>query len=213
MSKTPLLALPILVLAACGDDPVQFSEPVGIELKAKSGDVVNSTVDANKGITTESGNPYGAFVTEAKAKLGKDPSSIEVDKVTLTLSKFVADAMAKLGGAQPSSIEVDKVTLTLGAQSTNVSALEQVVTGDVYVQFLTNDTNNTFVVAHFASPTGPGPVEGHTSFDWSQVGTPDVDKMLGGSFKVVLRGPAATGFETKGAEASLQLTFTFTAFE
>jgi hypothetical protein len=186
MSKTPLLALPILVLAACGDDPVQFSEPVGIELKAKSGDVVNSTVDANKGITTESGNPY---------------------------SKFVADAMAKLGGAQPSSIEVDKVTLTLGAQSTNVSALEQVVTGDVYVQFLTNDTNNTFVVAHFASPTGPGPVEGHTSFDWSQVGTPDVDKMLGGSFKVVLRGPAATGFETKGAEASLQLTFTFTAFE
>ncbi|HUS32091.1 MAG TPA: hypothetical protein VMZ53_26510 [Kofleriaceae bacterium] len=184
MTKTPLLAL--LVLAACGDDPVQFSEPVGIELKAKSGDVQNSTVDASKGITTESGNPYG---------------------------KFISDAKAKLGGANPSTIEVDKVTLTLGAQSTNVSALEQVLTGDVYVQFLTNDTNNTFVVAHFGSPTGPGPVEGHTSFDWSQVGTADVDKMLGGSFKVVLRGPAATGFETKGAEASMQLTFTFTAFE
>ena len=185
MTKTPLFALPVLVLAACGDDPVQFSEPVGIELKTKSGDVVNSTVDANKGINTESGNPYGAFISEAEAKLGRDPGSIEIDKVTLTL----------------------------GAQSTNVSTLEQVVTGDVYVQFLTNDTNNTFVVAHFASPTGPGPVEGHPSFDWTQVGAGDIEKMLGGSFKVVLRGPAATGFETKGAEASLQLTFTFTAFE
>ena len=186
MAKTSLLALPVLVLAACGDDPVQFSAPVGIELKAKSGDVVNMTVDANKGITTESGNPYGAFVNDAKAKLG---------------------------GANPSSIEVDKVTLTLGGQSTNVSALEQVVTGDVYVQFLTNDTNNTFVVAHWPSPTGAGPVEGHASFDWTQVGAPDVDKMLGGSFKVVLRGPAAAGFDTKGADASLQVTFTFTAFE
>jgi len=165
---------------------VQFSEPVGIELKAKSGDVMNATVDANKGITTESGNPY---------------------------AKFVTDAMAKLGGAEPSSIDVDKVTLTLGGQSTNVNALEQVVTGDVYVKFLTNDTNNTFVVGHWPSPTGPGPVEGHASFDWSQVGTADVDKMLGGSFKVVISGPAAAGFETKGAEASLQVTFTFTAFE
>ena len=36
MAKTPLFALPVLVLAACGDDPVQFSEPVGIELKAKN---------------------------------------------------------------------------------------------------------------------------------------------------------------------------------
>ena len=186
MSKTLLLAFPVLVLAACGDDPVQFSEPVGIELKAKSGEVTNMAINTNKGITTESGNPYG---------------------------KFVSDAMAKLGGAEPSSIEVDKVTLTLGAQSSNVASLEQVLTGDVYVQFLTNDTNNTFVVAHFASPTGVGPVDGHTQFDWTQVGSADVPKMLGGSFKVVLTGPSAAGFDTKGADASLQLTFTFTAFE
>jgi hypothetical protein len=185
MAKTQLFALPVLVLAACGDDPVQFSEPVGIELKAKSGEVVNNTVDANKGINTESGNPYGAFISEAEVKLGRDPGSIELDKLTLTL----------------------------GAQSTNLTGLEQVMTGDVVVQFLTNDTNNTYVAGHFGSPTGVGPVEGHAQFDWTQVGTDDVEKMLGGSFKVVLRAPAATGFETKGAEASLQLTFTFTAFE
>jgi hypothetical protein len=165
---------------------VQFSEPVGIELKAKSGDVTGMAVNADKNITTESGNPY---------------------------AKFVSDAMAKLGGAEPSTIDVDKVTLTLGAQSTNVASLEQVVTGDVYVQFLTNDTNNTFVVGHWPSPMGVGPVEGHAQFDWTQVGPADVEKMLGGSFKVVLTAPSATGFDTKGAEASLQVTFTFTAFE
>lgn len=186
MAKTRLLALPVVLLAACGDDPVQFSEPVGIELKAKSGDVANATVHEEKGITTESGNPYGAFISDAKAKLG---------------------------GKDPSRIDLDKITITLGAQSTNVTDLNQVVTGDVVVQFLTNDTNNTFVAAHFASPAGVGPDGGSVVFDWTQVGAGDVPKMLGGSFKVVLNGPQAAGFDTKGAEASLQLTFTFTAFE
>ncbi len=183
MTKTPLLAL--VLLAACGDDPVSFSEPVGIELKAKSGDVANMTLTPEKSITTESGNPYG---------------------------KFVDDATAKLGTA-PGRIEIDAVTLTLGAQSTNVSSLDQVMTGDIAVQFLTNDTNNTFVAGHWASPTGLGPVDGDPSFDWDMVGDPDVAKFLSGSFKVVLNAPAAGDFSTKGAEASLQLTFTFSAFE
>jgi hypothetical protein len=184
MNKTPLIAL--LLVGACGDDPVQFSEPVGIELKAKSGDVANSAVKEDKGITTESGNPYG---------------------------KFISDAMAKLGGKDPSEIHLDKLTLTLGAQSTNVTALEQVLTGDGAVTFLTNDTNNTFVAAHCMNPTGVGPFDCDVAFDWSQVGSGDVPKMLAGSFKVGLTAPAAAGFDTKGAEASLQLTMTFTAFE
>lgn len=184
MSKTPLLAL--LLVAACGDDPVSYSAPVGIELKVKSGEVSSSNaLTPEKGITTESGNPYGAFISDAEAKLGRAPGLIELDKVTMTL----------------------------GAQSSNVTGLEQVMTGDVYVSFLTNDSNNTFVAAHWPSPTGIGPVEGHSSFDWSSVGSQDVDKMLGGSFKVVLNAPAAADFSTKGAEASLQVTFTFTAFE
>ena len=145
----------------------------------------NNALTPEKGITTESGNPYGKFISDAQAKLGHDPSLIELEKVTITL----------------------------GAQSTNVTGLEQVMTGDVYVSFLTNDTNNTFVAAHFGSPTGLGPFEGHSSFDWNAIGEPDVAKMLGGSFKVVLNAPAATEFSTKGAEAVLQLTFTFSAFE
>src|SRR4051812_48374408 len=125
MTKTPLLA--VLVLAACGDDPVSYSAPVGIELKAKSGDVTNNAVNEEKGITTESGNPYGAFITDARAKLGgKDPSEISLDKMTLTLNI---------------------------AKSTNVATIDQAITGDVAVQFIMNDTNNPFTVGHFASPT------------------------------------------------------------
>jgi hypothetical protein len=184
MSK---LHLPVVVLlAACGDDPVSYSSPVGIELKAKSGEVNNSNaLTPEKNITTESGNPYGKFVSDAQATLGRDPGNIVLDQLTMTL----------------------------GAQSTNVANLEQVMTGDVYVQFLTSDTNNTYVVGHFGSPTGVGPVGGHPDWQLADVGDPDVAKMMGGSFKVVLNAPAAADFATKGAEVSIQLTFTFTAFE
>jgi hypothetical protein len=183
MQKTCLLA--IVALAACGDDPVNYSAPVGIEVKAKSGEVVNNSITVEKSITTESGNPYGKFVDDARARLGRDPGNIVLDKVTIIL----------------------------GAQSTNVTMLEQVLTGDVYVKFLMNDTNNTYTAGHWPSPTGATAVEGHPSFELAMVADQDVAKVISGSFKVVLAAPSAADFATKGAEASLQLTFTFTAFE
>ena len=180
-----LLPLALLSLAACGSDPVSFSAPVGINLKAKSGDVANSAISDDKAITTESGNPYGAFVADAQAKLGKDPTRIEIDKLTLTL----------------------------GAQSTGVTALDEVYTGDVDVAFITNDTNNTYDAGHVMNPTGVGPADVDIAFQSGDVSAPDFAKFLGGSFKVVIRGPAAASFSAKGAEANLQLTFTFAAFE
>jgi len=71
---------------------------------------------STKGITTESGNPYGAFVGDARTKLGHDPSRVELDGVSLTL----------------------------GAQSTGVTALDQIYSGAVDVLFLMNDTNNSY---------------------------------------------------------------------
>jgi hypothetical protein len=175
-----------LTLAACGSDPVSFSAPVGINLKAKSGDVAQSVISETKDITTESGNPYGAFVS---------------------------DARAKLGGKDPSAIELDSVTLLLGAQSTGVTALEQVFTGDVDVAFVINDSNNTYDVGHIMSPTGAGPASLAVSFDSGKIAPQDWTKFLGGSFKVVVRGTAASTFAGKGAEANLQVTFTFDALE
>jgi hypothetical protein len=185
MSSTRLVAFSFL-FAACGSDPVQYSAPVGIELKAKSGDVAGNVVAEQKDISTESGNPYGAFVNTATAKLN---------------------------GHAPSRLEIDQLTLTLGAQSTGVTTLDQVLTGDVDVAFLVNDSNNTYDAGHVMNPTGAGPVTMDPSLDWSLMSADDRTKMLNGSFKVSLRGSASTGFQTKGANASLQVTFTFTAFE
>lgn len=183
-----LSASTMLSLAACGDDPVSYSEPVGINLKAKSDDTINGVVTDEKGISTESGNPYGAFVSNAR------------------------DA---LGGADPASIEVSSVTMFLGASSTGVATLGDVFDGNVEILFEMNDTNNSYPVAHVAmtSATPSGPIELAIDFDPAAVPDLDYAKFLGGSFKVISRGDASTGFETKGADADLQVTFTFAAFE
>jgi hypothetical protein len=154
-------------------------------LKVKSGDVSNNAISDQKAITTESGNPYGAFVTDAHAKLARDPARIEVENLTLTL----------------------------GGQSIGVTTLQEVYTGDVDVAFITNDTNNTYDVGHIMNPMGVGPDTVDVSFLSSQVPSADFSKMLTGSFSVVIRGPAAAMFSTKGAEADVQLTFTFAAFK
>jgi hypothetical protein len=181
-----LFAAPLLALAACGSDPVSFSQPVGIELKAKSGDVQTAAIAETKDITTESGNPFGAFVT---------------------------DARAHLSGHDPSRIEIPSVTLTLGGQSTGVTKLDDVFTGDVDVAFVMNTSNDTYDVAHLMNPTGVGPTSMDVVFDTTKLSAADYQLFLGGQFKVVLRGPAAAGFASKGAEATLQTTFTFDAFQ
>lgn len=61
----PLVVFALFGVAACSDDPVSYSAPVGINLKAKSGDVSGTAISEAKSITTETANPYGAFVGDA----------------------------------------------------------------------------------------------------------------------------------------------------
>lgn len=180
------VAVASVLMVGCGDDPVSFSQPVTITLKAKSGDVTNAVVSDEKSITTESGNPYGSFVS---------------------------DAQAALDGNDPSRIEIDSVSLLLGGQSTGVTSLDEIFGGQVDVLFVMNDSNNSHPAAEVVAPTGAGPVTLSSIFDSDAMADADFGKLIQGSFKVVIRGPAATSFETKGADADLQLTFAFTAFE
>lgn len=175
----------VALLAACGDDPVSYSAPVAINLKAESGAVNGTVISDEKGITTESGNPYGAFVSDARSQLGGDPGRVEIDELALSL----------------------------GAGSTGVTALDQVYTGDVEVLFLVGDTNNTYPVGRVENPAGSGPVGVDILLESDQIGEQDWDKYLSGGFKVVIRGTAAADFATKGAKADIQLAFTFAAFE
>ena len=62
-------------------------------------------------------------------------------------------------------------------------------------------------------PGGAGPLAMVVDWDGGAVTGADYARLLGGSFKVVIRGPAAAGFQKKGPVADLQATFTFTAFE
>jgi hypothetical protein len=177
-----------LWLTACGDDPVSYSEPVGINLKAKSADTVSGVVANEKGINTESGNPYGAFVTSARNALG---------------------------GKDPGTIEVDETTVFLGASSVGVTSLGEVFAGNVEVVFQFETSNNSYPVAHgnVDASTTAGPFGLSVDFDGGAIPDADHVKMLNGSFKVILRGPAAAGFTSKGADADLQVTLTFAAFE
>ena len=174
--------------AACGDDPVSYSAPVAINLKAKSADTASGVVSDEKGITTESGNPYG---------------------------KFVSDARAALGGKDPGTIEIDGVDVFLGAGSTGVTSLGEIVDGSLDILFVMNDSNNSYPAAHvlIGAATTAGPIAATIDFDGAAIPATDEVKLLGGGFKVVLRGPSAATFETKGADADLQVTFTFAAFE
>ncbi|MCY1022367.1 hypothetical protein [Pyxidicoccus sp. MSG2] len=182
----PLVLCAALSLMGCGDDAVSFSAPVGINLKAKSSDTVGGTVTAQKGISTESGNPFKVFVD---------------------------DARQELDGKSPSRVELTTLTLTLGAGSVGVSSLAEVFTGRVEILFRVDESNNTYVAGHVENPTGTGPVSFLVDFDSTEMAPDDYTRFLEGKFNVVLRGPAASTFMSKGAEVDFQATFSFTAFE
>lgn len=189
LGSIALSAMVLVSAAGCGsDEPISVSAPIGINLKVEGGDVKGSNaVSVDKSITTESGNPWGAFISDVEAQLGGPPADIELTKLELSLA----------------------------ASSTNVTELNEVFDGIVDIQFEMNDTNNFFNVA---SGTVNDELAGRTvelasSFDFDAYQATDLDKLLGGSFKVVLAGTADANLVSVDGKADLQLTFYFAAFE
>ncbi len=174
-------------LVGCGSDeePISYSDAIGINLKAKSGDAKEGVIRDEKGITTESGNPFGGFIKEAEIRLGREPSRVELTALTLTL----------------------------GAKSTGTNAFEEIFTGEVQIMFFFDDSKNTLNVGRVADPTGTGPVAFNREFDFVGLGEADRNAFFNGSFKVVIRGANAVDFETNKIEAELLVTLHFEAFE
>src|SRR5687767_10129023 len=162
MKRLAYAAAAVILTSSCGgDDPAAFSQPIGINLKVESGDVKTGNAISNeKGITTESGNPWAKFVTDARAALGKDPSDVDLSGLSMLLA----------------------------ATSTGVTGFEEIFTGEVVVQFVMETSNNVVPVARIASPTGRGPLEMSVQFDYSTIAAQDRDKFYNGSYKVVLAG-------------------------
>jgi hypothetical protein len=190
MKMTSLFAFALVsttALVGCGDDPINYSEPVGISLQFKSGDVVAGRIATDKNINTESGNPYAAFVSAAQTKIGKAPSRIDVAKVTLTVE----------------------------ASSKQVSKLGEIFAGDCKLKFVMNSGNVPFDVASrtMAAADLAGPVELTATFDSADLDAGQYAQLVGGSFKVALDCATATTFASAGATADLKATFTFGAYE
>jgi hypothetical protein len=181
------LALFVTVLAACGDDVVSHSGPVGIHLAFSSGDVSGGRVGDDKNINTESGNPYAAYMAEAREVLGHDPSRIEVDSLTVRLV----------------------------APAGSVTTLGGIYDGPTALTFVMNSTNTVMPVATLAivAATGAGPVPMDVAFDSGGLSADDWASLKDGNFKVVIDGPAQGDFEGASANVDLEALFTFDAIE
>jgi len=111
--------------SACGDDPVAHSETVSLKLSGiKAGDIKNGVASEEKNINTESGNPYGEFVKNARAALG---------------------------GKDPGAIELVSAYVRVHAESKNVTAIEQVFAD---LELFLSDSQTTLPVGTLTAPTG-----------------------------------------------------------
>src|SRR5438270_10424986 len=151
--KTRRLALVVLGIAAaatfataCGSKKkaVNFSEPVGISLSAHKQDITGTILSVQKNINTEAGNPFGKFVTDARAALkGNDPSSVGLTSLVLTLSS-----------------------------SSSVTGFEQVMSGPVAITFIMNGSAASYLVGAVTNPTGVTADLSH-DFDTTSMTAPD----------------------------------------
>lgn len=132
--RAALAALTALALgcgtAGTGDlNTVGYSGPVSLRLdKFKDSEVRNEAFDSDKDIDTEQGNPYAAFLRDARASLGRDAAAVVVDRITFTLA----------------------------SDTRGVTAFEQILAGTAVVYFATSSV--TVNVGSVAMPTGAGPV-------------------------------------------------------
>lgn len=149
----------VQILAGCEEDPVGTTENIVIQLSGiKEGDIVSGVVEKSKNITTESGNPYGAFLQHVRTALGRNPSRIEVIRAEITLDD----------------------------SSRGVISLADLFSGQVDV-YLDADVGGTVPVARVTGPTGMGPV-GCSIIATPDTLAPIMDALLSGNFRVGVRG-------------------------
>lgn len=178
VSHVLLSGLVALTLVGCSDDPAFTSGQVGISLGLKEGAIVGDQIDTRKNVSTESGNPYGAFVSKVENEFGDTPREIRIEAVSLQIQD-TKDDVAVFEDLWPETAEV----------------------------FLAaDDTVSGFTVATVQNPTGLGPIDlvVQPVEDATALGT----LLDSGNFRVGVRGKtgltSASKFDTKIA---VTLTF------
>ena len=162
--STPALAVLAVGLSmiGCEEDPVGAEDRIVIQLSGiKESDIVSGTVQKSKNVTTETSNPYGAFMQDARQTLGREPSRIAVTMVQITLA----------------------------GDSRGVASLADLFNGTVEV-FLDADVGGTVPVARVSAPSGSGPIELEMVSDEASL-APILAALLATNFRVGIRGSTA----------------------
>lgn len=118
----------VLLASAC--KPEAVVDDVGINLNVSDADLdANNILITEKNISTEQGNPYGAFLSTIREQLGDEPASIFLETATVSI----------VGGTQAN--------------------LEEIYTGVITLTLVDDSAGTSTDIATFDTPTGAGPVE------------------------------------------------------
>ena len=152
-------ALLVLVAGAGCETPAATSDTIVIRLSGiKADDIRDGVVEAEKNVATELTNPYARFLADARAALGADPTSIEVEAVSITL----------------------------GGDSRGVIGFQDLFAGEANV-FIRTDDGGTVYIGRIDEPTGVGPLEAEISAGPDEF-APLMPELLQGTFRVGVRG-------------------------
>jgi len=179
VGRSLLVVLSLAGLAGC-ESPAASSDTIVIRLSGiKEGDVADGVVEREKNVTTETSNPYARFLADARAALGRDPSRVEVDAVSITL----------------------------GGDTRGVAGFQELFSGETNV-FLRDDVGGTVYVGRVGAPSGVGPVECEVVATEESL-APILPALLSGAFRVGVRGPtnrlATDDFDAK-VEVSIRFS-------
>lgn len=187
MRTLPIVLMSVGLLSiGCGPDAVV--EDIGINIGFNIGNVAQGDpIESEKNISTEQGNPYGAFLEEIRNELNDDTPFIQLDTVSITL-------------------EGDGVH----------NNFEDIFEGTLELLIVDESAGTTTAVATVENPTGAGPVEltvlGEPVVDGGEFDEDLFQATLNaGSFKIKLEGTAAAN--AANADVNIVTTLGFSAFK
>ncbi len=177
-----LLALPAI---GCTDpDHPDYTAKVELTMQARA-DADGKRVGAQRDISSQDGNPYLSFLTNAQIRLEREPARIDIESVKMSLGG-TASGVANLGEVFRGPTEALLILDTSGTPT--VAAQTEI--GEIALDEITFTTDF------------PDDISGAR-----------LDLLRAGGFPVSIRGEVAPGFAERAVAAPLTVAITFSAYK
>ena len=93
MKSITLMLVTVVLVAGCGDsDPRFASDQIAITLSLKENNIVGTTVEERKNVSTEVSNPYANFLKIVEEEFGEKPVEIKVESVSVRPEPIMSKA-------------------------------------------------------------------------------------------------------------------------